>query len=57
MVDLPRKSGTANGEGFTLFYEDLVYFLKAATLHDAVIGRLSEFDFSKTADLAFVHTM
>jgi hypothetical protein len=57
MVDLPRKSATANDKGFTLFYEDLIYFLKAATLHDNVIEGLSEFDFSKTADLAFVHTM
>ena len=57
MVDLPRKSATANDEGSTSFYEELIYFLKAATLHDSIIEKLSEFDFSATADIAFVHTM
>ena len=57
MIDLPRKSATASDEGSTLFYENLIYFLKAATLHDEIIAKLSEFDFSETADIAFVHTM
>ena len=57
MVDLPRRSAIANEAPFPLFYEDLIYFLKASTLDDSIIEKLSEFDFSKTADIAFVHTM
>ncbi len=57
MIDLPRKSTNADSEGPALFYEDLIYFLKATTLEDNIIAKLSEFDFSKTVDLAFVHTM
>jgi hypothetical protein len=34
-----------------------VYFLKASTLHDNIIAKLKDFDFSKTAQFAFVHTM
>ena len=57
MIDLPRRPEIASKECSTLFYENLVYFLKAATLHDEIIAKVSEFDFSETADIAFVHTM
>ena len=59
MIDLPKK-GTEPGPGKDLkppFYEELVYFLKASTLHDNIIKKLDNFDFSKTARYAFVHTM
>lgn len=39
------------------FYHDLVYFLKATTLDEKVIKKLENFDFSKTARYAFVHSM
>lgn len=58
LIDLPKlsESGT-NEDSKTSFYEDLVYFLKASTLHENIITKLSRFDFSETARYAFVHTM
>jgi hypothetical protein len=41
----------------TPFYDDLVYFLKATTLHINLINRLKEFDFSETKRYAFVHSV
>jgi Tyrosyl-DNA phosphodiesterase len=41
----------------TSFYEELVYFLKASTVHEKIVAKLSGFDFSKTTRFAFVHTM
>lgn len=56
LIDLPKKNGQTETSN-TPFYEDLVYYLKASTLHDNIIFKLDNFDFSKTAHLAFVHTM
>ncbi|KAJ5674747.1 uncharacterized protein N7477_004681 [Penicillium maclennaniae] len=59
MIDLPKK-GAESGPGKDLkppFYEELVCFLKASTLHDNIIQKLENFDFSKTARYAFVHTI
>ncbi|GKZ23809.1 hypothetical protein AbraCBS73388_010402 [Aspergillus brasiliensis] len=55
LIDLPKKNGTEQPK--TLFYEDLVYFLKASTLHENVIAKLDNFDFSRTSKFAFVHTI
>lgn len=58
LIDLPKLSeSSTNVVSKTSFYEDLVYFLKASTLHDNIITKLSSFDFSETARYAFVHTM
>ena len=59
LIDLPKK---VTQPGFyedskTPFYEELVYFLKATTLHENIITKMDNFDFSKTARYAFVHTM
>lgn len=59
LIDLPKK-GTQPGSyevSKTPFYEELVYFLKATTLHENIIKKMDNFDFSKTARYAFVHTM
>ncbi|KAJ6134180.1 hypothetical protein N7523_000502 [Penicillium sp. IBT 18751x] len=59
VIDLPKK-GAESGPDKDLkppFYEELVYFLKASTLHDNIIKKLENFDFSKTARYAFVHTI
>ncbi|KAL5339681.1 tyrosyl-DNA phosphodiesterase-domain-containing protein [Aspergillus crustosus] len=58
LIDLPKKdpSSTTN-EPKTNFYTDLVHFLKATTLHENVIAKLENFDFSKTSRFAFVHTI
>jgi hypothetical protein len=58
LIDLPKKSDDPSSQGSkTTFYEELVYFLKAMTLHENVISKLDGFDFSKTARYAFVHTV
>lgn len=57
LIDLPRKTTVGSSETKTSFYEELVYFLKASTLHENIIAKLDSFDFSKTAHIAFVHTM
>ncbi|KAL4992890.1 tyrosyl-DNA phosphodiesterase-domain-containing protein [Aspergillus falconensis] len=56
LIDLPKKDASTSGDS-TSFYRDLVHFLKASTLHEKVIAKLEEFDFSKTARFAFVHTI
>ncbi|KAL2785476.1 tyrosyl-DNA phosphodiesterase-domain-containing protein [Aspergillus keveii] len=58
LIDLPKRDPTVpTTDSKTNFYTDLVYFLKASTLHDNIIAKLKDFDFSKTAQFAFVHTM
>ncbi|KAL4976101.1 tyrosyl-DNA phosphodiesterase-domain-containing protein [Aspergillus desertorum] len=56
LIDLPKKGASTSGDS-TTFYKDLVHFLKASTLHGNVIAKLENFDFSKTAQFAFVHTI
>jgi hypothetical protein len=56
LIDLPEKDGSTS-DCSTSFYKDLVYFLKASTLHENIIRKLEDFDFSKTSQFAFVHTM
>ncbi|KAJ5203938.1 tyrosyl-DNA phosphodiesterase-domain-containing protein [Penicillium cinerascens] len=59
LIDLPKK-GTQPGfceDSKTPFYEELVYFLKATTLNEKIIQKMDNFDFSKTARYAFVHTI
>jgi hypothetical protein len=41
----------------TAFQEDLAYFLRASTLHENIISRLDEYDFSQTSHIMLVHTM
>ncbi|KAL3495591.1 tyrosyl-DNA phosphodiesterase-domain-containing protein [Aspergillus germanicus] len=58
LIDLPKRDPTVlTKESETNFYTDLLYFLKASTLHDNIIAKLKDFDFSKTAQFAFVHTI
>ena len=59
LIDLPRlpdKCQTPTAE-LTAFGEELVYFLQAMGLEDTVVQSVYKFDFSKTIDLAFVHTI
>ncbi|KAL4803330.1 tyrosyl-DNA phosphodiesterase-domain-containing protein [Aspergillus unguis] len=56
IIDLP-KIETSKNDTKTNFYNDLVYFLKATTLHENIIAKLEKFDFSKTEKFAFVHTI
>ncbi|KAJ5092360.1 hypothetical protein NUU61_007230 [Penicillium alfredii] len=56
LIDLPKKTQDGPDDS-TDFYEDLVYFLRASTVDEGVIAKLDNFDFSKTARYAFVHTI
>ncbi|KAJ5570241.1 uncharacterized protein N7459_009671 [Penicillium hispanicum] len=58
LIDLPKnREGSSPNIPKPQFYDDLVYFLKASTLHDNIIAKLDNFDFSSTARYAFVHTI
>ncbi|KAK4085664.1 uncharacterized protein Triagg1_654 [Trichoderma aggressivum f. europaeum] len=41
----------------TGFYTELVYFLQATGVGEKMVASLSNYDFSKTSDIAFVHTI
>ncbi|UKZ79342.1 hypothetical protein TrVFT333_007093 [Trichoderma virens FT-333] len=41
----------------TGFYTELVYFLQSTGVGDKMVASLSNYDFSKTSDIAFVHTI
>ena len=59
LIDLPRLPGhrqTAKAE-LTSFGNDLIYFLHAMGLEETVVQSVHNFDFSKTKELAFVHTV
>ncbi|KAI9934072.1 hypothetical protein MW887_005145 [Aspergillus wentii] len=46
IIDLPKKpEQVTSGSSKTAFYEELVYFLKASTLHENIIAKLNSFDF------------
>lgn len=57
LIDFPRKRNYSQEQRTTAFFDELVYFLRASTLHEKIITKLSDFDFSETANIAFVHTM
>ncbi|KAJ5368241.1 uncharacterized protein N7496_008001 [Penicillium cataractarum] len=58
LIDLPRiELGVKIEKSNTSFKEELIYFLKASGLRSDAIKALDEFDFSKTARYAFVHTI
>ncbi|PYH48209.1 uncharacterized protein BP01DRAFT_354054 [Aspergillus saccharolyticus JOP 1030-1] len=57
LIDLPKLNDNQQELPRTAFYEDLVHFLKACTLQESIIAKLKNFDFSKTAKYAFVHTI
>lgn len=59
LIDLPRLTGDQDSgrESMTLFGRDLIYFLEAMGLDQKVIESIYKFDFSRTQNLAFVHTI
>ena len=59
LIDLPRIPDgklTEPGE-LTHFAKELIHFLTAMGLDQKVVDSMSKFDFSRTANLAFVHSM
>ncbi|KAF7587596.1 hypothetical protein BBP40_007016 [Aspergillus hancockii] len=57
IIDLPRRANKASTFSKTEFYDELAHFLKASTLHVNIINKLTDYDFSKTAHIAFVHSI
>ena len=59
LIDLPRLTDDQDSgrKNMTLFGQDLVYFLEAMGLDPNVIESVYKFDFSRTENLAFVHTI
>lgn len=56
LIDLPRKANETIDDT-TPFRDELVYFLRASTLNEKIIDKMLQYDFSKTAKYAFVHSM
>ncbi|KAF9892547.1 hypothetical protein FE257_001656 [Aspergillus nanangensis] len=57
LIDLPKITESSSDTTKTSFYHELVYFLKASTLHENMISKLNEYDFSETKRIAFIHTI
>jgi len=59
LIDLPRKPDGHHTDTteLTAFGKELVYFLQAMGLENTVVQSVHKFDFSKTKDMAFVHTI
>ncbi|KAL7806460.1 phospholipase D/nuclease [Trichoderma gracile] len=58
LIDLPRLENPATiPQSSTAFYTELVYFLQATGVGDKLVASLANYDFSKTSDIAFVHTI
>ncbi|MCJ1463339.1 hypothetical protein MMC07_001946 [Pseudocyphellaria aurata] len=59
LIDLPRLPADQDSarKNLTMFGQDLIYFLEAMGLDQKVIESIHKFDFSRTQNLAFVHTI
>ena len=56
VIDLPLRN-PATKNHVTSFQEELVSFLKVQEMYQDVLEKIELYDFSKTKDFAFVHTM
>jgi hypothetical protein len=59
LIDLPRNpDGKLTDPGvLTHFAVELIHFLTAMGISQGVIDSMRKFDFSRTANLAFIHSM
>lgn len=57
MIDLPRLAERCSAEDLTPFGKSLMYFLGKQGVDDDVKNGVLGFDFSATAQMAFVHTV
>lgn len=55
IVDIPRMANGAEAKE-TQFSRDLQSFLEACGIDERMVESLKHYDFSTTADLAFVYT-
>ncbi|KAF8851122.1 phospholipase D/nuclease [Acephala macrosclerotiorum] len=57
LIDLPRLPEGESTELTTQFGIELSYFLSALGIDQSIVVSLKKFDFSKTANIGFVHTI
>ncbi|KAK7529672.1 tyrosyl-DNA phosphodiesterase-domain-containing protein [Phyllosticta citribraziliensis] len=59
LVDLPRllDGHTTSEENMTFFGKELIRYLRYVDMRPAIVQSLYKFDFSRTRDIAFVHSM
>jgi hypothetical protein len=58
LIDLPRSPpANHSSHQMTPFERELIYFLEAMGLDRKIIQSIPKFDFSRTKDLAFVHSI
>jgi Tyrosyl-DNA phosphodiesterase len=57
LIDLPRLEQAVSRESLTYFGKELLHFLEKSKAPDEVIRGILKFDFSATADIAFVHSV
>lgn len=57
LIDLPRLPASHAKTPMTSFGKELIYFLEATGLDGKSIQSISNFDFSRTQDIAFVHSI
>lgn len=57
LIDLPRLPAGQTADLSTQFGIELAYFLAALGLEQKIVDSLKKYDFSRTTNIAFVHTM
>lgn len=57
LIDLPRLPTGQAATELTPFAEELLFFADALGLDQGTLNSLKKFDFSRTVQMAFVHSM
>jgi|SRR5579862_1328565 len=55
--DFPRSSSEQSTEDLTQFAQDLLFFVKGQGLPQHILDKIHEYNFEKSADIGFVHSM
>ena len=57
LIDLPRLAEKAKIEELTGFAKELIHFTEALGIEKGIVDSIRRFDFSRTKNLAFLHSM
>lgn len=55
--DFPRISTRQSPDDLTQFAQELVFFVKGQGLPQHILAKILEYDYEKSADIGFVHSM
>lgn len=55
--DFPRSTSKPSSENLTQFIQDLIFFVKGQGLPQHIMEKIMEYNFEKSADIGFVHSM